>query len=158
MTQMRPIWVRREVYCCDWYDWDAWTRVCSDMTETPKKCFRFSILHTRDCDTLWINDKKIGRLSHICTSLGQCAGKRTSAHVMLLHGAEVNIRCRSPQVGAELTRARHRLSRKFGVSVISLQTVVQASQLYQFSHSSFHKVIVMTEKVKTVIACYFPLP
>ena len=76
----------------------------------------------------------MGRLSHFCSSLGQCAGKRTSAHVMLLHGAElyiaievgaeVNIRCRSPQVGAELTRAQHRLPRKFGVSVISLQTVV----------------------------------
>ena len=35
MTQMRPIWVRREMYCWDWYKWDAWTRVCSDMTETP---------------------------------------------------------------------------------------------------------------------------
>ena len=43
----------------------------------------------------------------------------TSAHVILLHGAEVNIsiklgaevsiRCRSPQIGAEVTHAEHRL-------------------------------------------------
>ena len=95
-------------------------------------------------------------------------GKRTSALVILLPGAEVNIPI---EVGAELTRAQHRLPRKFGVSVISLQTVVQAFQFYQshlglfdavilgtpytvsgkFLHSSYHKVIVMTEKVKTVV-------
>ena len=34
MTQLRPIWVRREVNCWNWYDWEAWTRVCSDMSET----------------------------------------------------------------------------------------------------------------------------
>ena len=36
------------------------------MTETSEKiCFRFSILHTCDCDTLKNNDKKkLGRLSH----------------------------------------------------------------------------------------------
>ena len=49
----------------------------------------------------------------------------TSAHVILLHyaevnipmelSAEVNIRCRSPQVGAEVTRAEHRLTRFDGV-------------------------------------------
>lgn len=33
MTEMRPIWVRREAYLWDLYDWDVGTRVCSDMTE-----------------------------------------------------------------------------------------------------------------------------
>ena len=44
------------------------------MTETPQNffCFRFSILHTLVCDTLKNNDQKnLGRLSHICASLGQ---------------------------------------------------------------------------------------
>ena len=45
----------------------------------------------------------------------------TSAHEILLHGAEVNIsiklgaevsiKCRSPQIGAEVTHAEHRLVR-----------------------------------------------
>ena len=30
----RPMWVRRLVYRWDWYEWDAWTRVWTDMTET----------------------------------------------------------------------------------------------------------------------------
>ena len=33
----------------------------------------------------------------------------TSAHVLIIHDAEVNIGCRSPQLGAEVTRAEHRL-------------------------------------------------
>ena len=65
-------------------------------------------------------------------------------YIVIEVGAEVNIRCRSPQVGAELTRAQHRLPRKFGVSVISLQTVVQASQLYQSHLGLFDAVILGT--------------
>ena len=34
--RLRPIWVRREVFPWDWYDWDTGTRVWSDMTETPR--------------------------------------------------------------------------------------------------------------------------
>ena len=43
------------------YDWDV----------QKNFWFPFSILHTWDCDTLKNNDKKMGRLSHICASLGQ---------------------------------------------------------------------------------------
>ena len=121
---MRPIWVRREVYCWDWYEWDAWTRFCSDMTETPslpltliwlrrldpilhrydsdaqKNCSRFSILHTWDCDTLKINNQKIlGVLSHIS------------------------------------------VNGKLGVSIISLQNLVQASHSYQSWLDWFNAVI-----------------
>ena len=59
MTQIRTIWVIREVYRCDWNDWDAWTRVCSDMTETPKK-FVFDSTH--------LKQNILRRLSHISLS------------------------------------------------------------------------------------------
>ena len=38
MTQMRPIWVRLEVYCWDWYDWDALTRVWDTSARKKSKC------------------------------------------------------------------------------------------------------------------------
>ena len=28
------IWLRRVINCWDWYEWDAWIRVWTDMTET----------------------------------------------------------------------------------------------------------------------------
>ena len=82
---LRLIWVRRLNQSLQWYDWDAKLTVDTNMTETPwpelahiwlrrpkKFCFRFSILHTWDCDTHKNNDQKIlGRLSHICASSGQ---------------------------------------------------------------------------------------
>ena len=124
MTWMRPIWVRREVYCWDWYEWDAWTRFCSDMTETPslpltliwlrrldpilhrydwdaqKKfvlAFRFFTLETATQSKIKI--KKLGRLSHI------------------------------------------NVNGKLGVSVISLQNLVQSSHSYRSRLDWFGAVI-----------------
>ena len=58
---LRLLWLRRLNQSLHRYDWDA-----------QKICSRFSILHTWDCNTLKNNDQKIlGRLSHICASLGQ---------------------------------------------------------------------------------------
>ena len=96
MTQMRPIWVRREVSRWDWYDWNAKTRVCSDMTETPNLPLTLIWLrrldpnsHRYDWDApiflslflivlqsqVWRIEKReqifFGRLSHICARLGQ---------------------------------------------------------------------------------------
>ena len=36
MTQMRPIWVRREVYRWDWYDWDFGSRRLSHISVNGK--------------------------------------------------------------------------------------------------------------------------
>ena len=90
--------MRREVYCWDWYEWDAWTRVCSDMTETPSLPLTLiwlrrldPNLHRYDWDApkffdryFWVcrsstqvcriekrEQKFFGPLSHICASSGQ---------------------------------------------------------------------------------------
>ena len=82
---LRLVWLRRLNQSLEWYEWDTKLTVDTDMTETPwpklaqiwlrrpkKFCSRFSILHSYDCDTLQNNDQKfLGRLSHICASLGQ---------------------------------------------------------------------------------------
>ena len=62
---LRLIWLRRLNQSLQWYDWDAKLTVHTNMTETPWSklaqiwlrrpknfCFRFSILHTWDYDTL----------------------------------------------------------------------------------------------------------
>ena len=48
-------------------------------------------------------------------------------------GAEINIRCRSPQVGAEVTRAEHRLPRSLGKV-----TVQQQRHPIQHGSQDFH--------------------
>ena len=82
---LRLIWLRHLNQSLHRYDWDTKLTIDTDMTETPwpklaqiwlrrpkKFCSRLSILHSYDCDTLQNNDQKIlGRLSHICASLGQ---------------------------------------------------------------------------------------
>ena len=85
-SEFGVIWVRHEAYGWHWYDWDALTQTCTDMTETPKNFFAcFSILHIWDWDTLKNNDDKdLRRLSHICASLGQGVSVISMSNVSLV--------------------------------------------------------------------------
>ena len=130
MTQMRPIWVRHVVHRWDWCEWDAWTWVWTDMTETrnppltliwvyhmtetprpdfaqiwlrrPKKfCFCILILHTWDCARIKIKDENFVRASQSYLYFGS----RCLSHISVNGG--------------------------FRVSLISVQTLFQASHSYQ---------------------------
>ena len=98
---LRLIWLRRLNQSLHRYDWDTKLTIDTDMTETPwpklaqiwlrrpkKFCFRFSILDTWDCDTRKNNDQKnLGRLSHICASLGQGVSVILVSTIILASGS-----------------------------------------------------------------------
>ena len=126
---MRPIWVRREVYCWNWYEWDAWNRVLTDMTETQN----------RPLTLIWLRD--LDPNSH---RYDWDAQKNFIAIFILTQSLVCKIKVREDNFFERLRHICASLGR--GISVISESTAGLASQSYRFklclkrlTHISFNK-------------------
>ena len=112
-----PKWDRfdwREVYRWYWYDCDAWTRFCSDITETlwPKLA------------QIWLRRSKFVWSLSLSMSKSQLYRIEKPEQFFL---ASQSYLCKFGSMFLSHISVNDKLS----VSIISLQTLVQVSQLYQ---------------------------